>query len=763
MNREHETRILLMPRQSAKKPVLFFPIAFLAALFILLLFPKEGDSIVPVGGKWSRTLSGQSFATPAAANRLIYVGTNKGILYVFDGLSGKSKWRFETDHRTPVLPFLGKDGMIYLCSDDGALYVISAFTGKLSWKNVEDAIDKYAPSPKLPYYHVFSPALRGNRVFLSTPVGNLHAFDIHTGENLWTFSRDGNYVTSPSVYRDVVFIGAEDGRLTALDAENGEEKWSFQAKEAIHYPPAVQGNRVYFGSTDKKFYALNFITGKLEWSYSAEEAIESAPIMHKNLAYFSSSNGKLSAVNIDEHRLQWRFDAGGSVVTQPVFDKDTIYLGSNDGKLYALDSRNGELIWAYNTGGLLVNPVAISEKYIYVVANTKDGNRLNTKILAFQRGAFPGKEVEVYGHKESPFLTPLIDYFSATAKDTWQLKDKKFDLPEFISWPFGFQFSQAKQVPLNFARSKGQSKADGGLRNNLDLLSSRFAAHAFLFSLALTPLAFVSLLALLLIGGSLLLILAASSPAAAIFMQVKPDLRIEKRFSFVMICARTIVSTMKNYGLILAGFATTTAGILISLFFFNHLSRVPRITPFYFAIILTWTVTLITGSLFRATALVFLRREELNLSSLFMIVKHGLAVSSKIFAISSIYLACGILMAFLLGFGESNKVLFLTYLATLVLAAILTLTIFADSYVAYQKTAVSEAFRKSSSLVAHNKYVVAGYVAFITCLIGLCSLLTSTLMSSSTGIIMSIFVVATISAYLVCLHSNLFQELEKSS
>lgn len=757
----------LMIRHSQSQKTFFFlkkAIALLLALFstvsLLTSLPAKAEAAVPVGGEWSRNLSGQSFATPAAANRLVYVGSNEGVLYAFDGISGKTQWEFKTDYGVPCLPLVGRDGMIYLCSDNGAIHVLSAFTGKLAWKNTEDTLGEYTPSPKLPYYHVFAPALSPKQVFLTTPNGNLHAFDRSTGATLWVYYNKGGYITSPSVHNDMVFIGSEDGKLIAIDIESGKENWSFQTKDAIHFPPAAKGNKVYVGSTDQRLYALDAKTGELDWSYAAEERIESAPIIDKNLVYLCTSNGKLSAVNIDTHLLKWRFDSGGSVVTQPVFEGETLYLGSNDGKLYAIEGSSGKLLWAYDTTGLLVNPVAISDRYIYVVTNTKARTSLNISILAFQKGTYPGTDVVVYGHEESPFITALVDYFSATAKNTWTDRHAAFSLSDILPWPFGFQFSQAKQALIDLTRSAQQHQSYNILAKSFEYFSPGFSICALSFSFMLTPLSFVVLLAFLLLGWSLFLItISAFGLTKTIFLSTTLNEATGPKFLFLKICAQAISLTFRNYQLLVAGLITTSLGITASLALFNYLSPTPTVLTFYFAILLTWVILLFGGSFLRAFGLAVIQRDELSLLGLSGTIKHALNSILKIFVISLLYLASGLVICFLLELGQSYSFYIFTTLAILALTLIIVLPVFTDSYIVHEQISPSAALRKSSYLAVLNIRVVATYVLFMALVLGFCSLLASRMAQTTTGSILFMILVVLTSSYLTNVHSMLFKTL----
>jgi len=737
--------------------------AFFLSLFMLYTFllPTRGDAAVPVGGKWNRTLDGKSFATPAAGNRLVYVGSNEGILYALETQTGKQKWQFKTDYRVPCLPLIGKDGMIYLCCDNGALYVLNALNGERVWKNTDDIVSEYSPSPKLPYYHVYTVALGQDKVFQSTPDGNLHAYDKESGHILWTYSSRGGYITSPSVYKDLVFVGMEDGRLMAIDAESGKESWSFKTGDAIHYPPEVKDNRVYIGSTDRKLYVLDFKTGKPQWEYNAEESIESTPVVDKNLVFFCSSNGKLSAVDTIRHRLKWRFDSSGSVVTQPVIDENTIYLGSNDGKLYAISNSTGKLLWAYDSEGLLVNPVTIFNKLIFLVTNISEQKEIKTNVTVFQKGTYPGTDVVVYGHEESPFITSLVDYHSASVKDGKASKQKTLYLPNVISWPFGYQFNQMEQSLVDLTLSSTRYNVYETLINNFKRLSSGLSASAFMFSFTLTPFSLITIFAFIILSWSLLLaILSAFSAISFMCLPTTSNNQKQTNVSLVKICLKNTIPTFKNYLLIIINIVSILSGCVFSFILFNYLFTTITVSIFYLAILIILIILLLGSSFTRSFNLALLQKKQLNLSSFPEVAKYSLGKALKISPIAALYLIVGIIISFLLEIGVSYDIYYITIPFTvLLMVLVILLPIFADTYIVCQNSTPLEALEKSSYLVISNLKPVAKYTCVTALIIGCSSLIISPLSNSTIGIVISALLTAFVSSYLFHIHSNIFREL----
>ncbi len=421
-------------------------------------------------------------------------------------------------------------------------------------------------------------------------------------------------------------------------------------------------------------------------------------------------------------------------------------------------------MWVYDTKGLLVNPVAISSRFIYVVTNIKEHKSLNINILAFQKGTYPGTEVVVYGHEESPFITSLVDYFSATARNRWTSGYQTFRLPDTIPWTFGYQFNQAQQAIIDLARSAREQQTYNILAKSFNYFSSGFSATALLSSFTLTPFSFVVLLTFLLLGWSFfLIILSAFGITKVIFLATMSNEANEMEFSFVGTCIRSVGLMLKNYQLVLAGIITTTLGVLVSLALFNYLSPAPTVSMFYAAILLTWITLLFAGGFFRTFGLAFLQKEQLNLADLSGVIKYALATLFRMFTIAFIHLASGLVICLLLGLSESYNFYLFTTLAILGLTLAAVLPIFADSYIVYERMAPLKALARSSYLAILNIKAVMVYVTFMAIVLGFCSLVVNRLISSTAGAVVSILLVVLVSSYLTNIHSMLFLALNKRS
>jgi outer membrane protein assembly factor BamB len=732
----------------------------LVILWMLVAAPSA-RAAAPSNAKWSRTVKGHSYSPPQVAHGTLYVATDDGILYAFNQQSGKIKWRFRTDYSLPCSALVGEDGMVYLSSNNGSLYVLSAFNGSFSWKSTPEFSQESTPDDKLPYSHIYSPALTEKLVLQSAPGGRIDAYERKTGNRIWSFTTMGDFITSPSIYKNMVFFGCEDGRLVALDIASGKQEWSFFAEKSILYPPAIKKGLLYFGAEDKEFYVLEAATGEPLWTYSAQGHIASTPVFYQDLAYFSSAAGKLYAVDIKKHRLAMRFDTHGSTITQPVVDNGVIYLGSNDGRLYAFSGSRAKLMWAYDTKALLVNTVTTSNKLIFALANQGQGNRSRTNVFALPKNIYPETEILAFDHGKDTFTTSFRDYFLSTAKQKWTEGDRVFDLSDSIPWPFGYQFNQAGQTLVDLSQSEKSLENYNLLAKNLGYFSPGLSSILLLSSFQFTSWSLLLLISFLFLGGSFFVTLfSALGGIKIIFLSASPAIKEEPTFSLTRVCLESIAAIVKNYQILLTSVIITTAGALVSLALFNHLAPVPTARTFYSAILLTWLIVLIAGSFVRAFNLAFLQRDQLGLQTFSLLVRYALAASAKLFLFSVLCLASTVTICFLLQFGQFQSH-YLTAVAIFGLTLTVLLWVFADNYIVRERIGPYRALIKSSRLTILHLHLVIPYILFVSIVLGLCSLLVSWLMHFSFGPAMSILAVVIASSYLTPVHTSIFQELTR--
>src|SRR5882672_3816529 len=131
--------------------------------------------------------------------------------------------------------------------------------------------------------------------------GDVAAFDLKTGKQIWRTKTDLALAGGTGVGADLVVVGSADGQVVALAAANGAQRWRAEVKGEILSSPAVAEHEVIVRTVDGKMRALNIVDGKELWA--AEQQIPrltlrgaAAPVVARDLALSGFDNGRVMAV-----------------------------------------------------------------------------------------------------------------------------------------------------------------------------------------------------------------------------------------------------------------------------------------------------------------------------------------------------------------------------------------------------------------------------------------------------------------------------------
>ncbi len=275
------------------------------------------------------------------------------------------------------------------------------FSPKKLWDNsVGDGVSDY--------FSRLKPAIAYNSVFAASRSGDVYAFAIDNGKELWhtdvaKLDQQVGFFDGKKPARlaggvlagvNKVFIGSEDGILYALDAKTGELAWQSKVKGEIIAMPAIDNGIVVVNTVSGVLKAFDAIDGKEVWQVDLEVPPlslrgTSAPVIAAGGVLVGTASGELSVYILENGQAGWSAEIGeatGSTELERVIDVDSapivfgdkIYAISSRGHLAAIDLRSGRLVWerqysSYRSMTLDGNDIFITDVkgHIYSV------NRLN--------------------------------------------------------------------------------------------------------------------------------------------------------------------------------------------------------------------------------------------------------------------------------------------------------------------------------------------------------------------------------------------------
>src|SRR5699024_827763 len=109
-------------------------------------------------------------------------------------------------------------------------------------------------------------ALDGNTVYVANNNGEVAAFDVATGDQIWRTQAGQRLISGPTVAGDTLLIGTRDGDLLALSRIGGESRWQTGvASEVIAAPAAADGIAVV-RTLDGRLAAYEIDSGNHLWT-----------------------------------------------------------------------------------------------------------------------------------------------------------------------------------------------------------------------------------------------------------------------------------------------------------------------------------------------------------------------------------------------------------------------------------------------------------------------------------------------------------------
>ena len=149
-----------------------------------------------------------------------------------------------------------------------------------------------------------------NKLFAAGRDGDVAAFDLKTGKQLWRVETKLALAGGTGASSDLVAVGSADGQVVALSAANGAERWRADVKGEILSSPAISPTEVIVRTVDGKLRALAAATGKEVWS--TEQQIPkltlrgaAAPVVTGDVAISGFDNGRVLAVNVADGVTVW--------------------------------------------------------------------------------------------------------------------------------------------------------------------------------------------------------------------------------------------------------------------------------------------------------------------------------------------------------------------------------------------------------------------------------------------------------------------------
>lgn len=235
-----------------------------------------------------------------------------------------------------------------------------------------------------------APVIGGGKLFVMDTEGTVSAFDAATGARRWTrgftTSKDSaNAIFGGGVSYDGnrVFVTTGVGEVAMLDANDGTEKWKVKPAGPLRGSPTVAFNSVYVMTQDNQIHALDATDGKTLWNESGSTGQAgvfgvAAPAAGQGTVIAGYSSGELVAYRYENGRTLWSDAlARTSISTEvgnltdidadPIIDRGRVYALGQGGRMAAYELVTGQRIWELSVAG--ISTPAVAGEWIFALTD----------------------------------------------------------------------------------------------------------------------------------------------------------------------------------------------------------------------------------------------------------------------------------------------------------------------------------------------------------------------------------------------------------
>lgn len=262
--------------------------------------------------QWEFQTGDLVYGSPTAHKGVVYIGSGDFNIYALDAMTGEVRWKRKTGGRIVSSPAVS-DEVVAVMSQNQRVYIYDTETGRFRLDYLTrdargaptldddlvyvansrgfvlgiDRRQKQVPGEKLARWirtnlflwglwgnrlplvkgfewgfrgprEIFpsTPALDGEKVYVTSESGKVYALNKTDGELAWKFESDGEIKGSPSLAGDTLYIADSDGTVYGLDTGMGDEKWRFELNDRVSTTVVTANDTLYIASDSGVLYAV---------------------------------------------------------------------------------------------------------------------------------------------------------------------------------------------------------------------------------------------------------------------------------------------------------------------------------------------------------------------------------------------------------------------------------------------------------------------------------------------------------------------------
>ena len=212
---------------------------------------------------------------------------------------GKDKWHVDA-------PVAVVDNKVLVCSafldkeqvGERALVCLDAKSGATVWSKPLRLNPWGGPSVSGKQVIVTGSSIGYYPNALKGAKGLIAAFDLATGNELWSKDVTGGVVGCAALADGAAVVTATDGKVRAFNLADGERRWIYDAKVPFFAPVAIAKSTVYAGDFKGAVHAIDLASGNKQWALDLGTAPETkapgmiygGPVVHGGRLFVATCN-----------------------------------------------------------------------------------------------------------------------------------------------------------------------------------------------------------------------------------------------------------------------------------------------------------------------------------------------------------------------------------------------------------------------------------------------------------------------------------------
>jgi outer membrane protein assembly factor BamB len=235
--------------------------------------------------------------------------------------------------------------------------------------------------------------VEGARVYAAGRKGEVAAFDLNSGHQIWHVRIKTQLSGGTGVGDDLVIVGTSKGQVIALHEKNGAPAWKVNVDGEILAPPAISEHLIVLRTVDGKLHGLAPADGHELWVQDQQVPRLSlrgtaTPVFSGDLVLCGFDNGKVVALNAGDGTVQWETTVSPAhrrTELERLVDIDSavdvsggdVYAVGFQGRVAMLKLDTGQVWWAHDASSY--HGLGLDDDSLYMAS--ADGN-----VVALRKG-----------------------------------------------------------------------------------------------------------------------------------------------------------------------------------------------------------------------------------------------------------------------------------------------------------------------------------------------------------------------------------------